>query len=363
MIQLIYNSLTLNRDRFDRNEASASFYQLSRMLSAGVALDEALNDLSHEDTSRSCQRRWKNVARSVGAGNTLSSALSARGYTKDNTIIALLVAGESSGELDVACESVYQYLHWHSSLQRRMVTLLIYPLFSVVVLLLVMGFLFVSVVPSLESYLLSTGSALPWHTRVLLDMSGWMKSHYLICISLCAAVLLIVLILWVKNPGVRKLIDRCLQRMPILGSVITRLILSRYIRCVAQLYSCGVTLEKAMLNAEGTITNVFIHSELASARKSVLNGATLAESMRAVTVLPALFKRLIAVGENSGKLGEIFTLLAEQQSADAQTAIERVEQLIAPFILLFIGSMLLWIVVSVLGPVYSAAIATAIGAL
>lgn len=363
MIQLLYNRLAAYQDRFSREEAASGFYQLSRMLSAGVPLDEALDDLSQEGASRSCRHRWKNVSRSVGAGTSLSSSISGKGYTTDNTIIALLVAGELSGELDAACDSVYQYLQWHMSLQRRVVTLLIYPLFSVLILMLVMGFLFVSVVPSLEGYLLSAGGQLPWHTRMLIDVSNGMKNHYLLISCLGVAGTGIVFSLRLTCSGIRRVIDGCVQRLPLLGLIITRLELSRYVRCVAHLHSNGVVLEKALYSAEAIIGNSYILAELASVRESLISGKTLAESMRGVTILPALFKRLVSVGERSGTLDEVLTFLAEQQSSLAESSINRIEQLIAPAALLVAGSMLLWIVMSILGPVYKTAIVTAIGAI
>jgi len=114
--------------------------------------------------------------------------------------------------------------------------------------------------------------------------------------------------------------------------------------------------------AEGVVSNRVLRAELLNVRISVVAGTTLEQSMRDVPILPSLFTRLVAVGERTGQLATVLTQIGEHQSAAADASIRRLEQLLGPLVLSCVGVMLLWIVVSVLAPVYNMAIATVVRA-
>ncbi|MFK7995226.1 MAG: type II secretion system F family protein [Granulosicoccus sp.] len=339
-----------------------AFFQLSRMLSAGVSLSDALDDLASLDKQGRRHLSWGSVADLVSSGQSLSQALVAKPGSKDQTIIALLKAGEAGGQLDSACEAIYEYLKWHHDLRQRLFTLLIYPLFSLCVLLAVTGFLFVSVVPSIKGFLMASGDALEWHTRALIGFSDWMNRYYVTALLVGIAVTLLLFVLQVCSRRVRTFFDRCVIKLPVTGKLVVDLTLSRYALCCAQLYANGVALETSMALAEGTIRNRTIRSDLQTARIMLVSGSTLADSFKTVSMLPPLFTRLVYVGETAGQLAEVLTQIGGHQSSTAEASIKRTEQLLGPMLLMIVGSMLLWIVISMLAPVYTMAIATVVGA-
>ncbi len=362
MIQTQHGTISVKRHRLRSDAKSIAFLQLSRLLTAGVALTDALDDLADADDSRVSRRLWAEVGYKVKSGQALSRALEASGFSAEKTVLALLRAGESSGDLDKACRAVNEYLQWHHNLRRRLITLLIYPLFSLGVLTGVTGFLFISVVPSIQGFLISTGGELQWHTRALLAVSTWMSQHYAMALLLVTFFAFAVSLLTLFSLRVRMMTDALILQTPLFGSVVIDLSLSRYARCCAQLYASGVALETSLELAEATVPNRVVCAALTSARHSMVSGTSLAESMQQTRVLPSIFIRLIAVGERSGQLASVLTQLSVQQSATAEASIKRMEQMIGPSLLLVVGAVLLWIVISVLGPVYNMAIATVVGA-
>jgi type IV pilus assembly protein PilC len=113
-----------------------------------------------------------------------------------------------------------------------------------------------------------------------------------------------------------------------------------------------------MALAEATVHNKSISSELARVRQLLVNGMSLGESMQQVSVIPAVASRMMHIGESSGQLAQVLYTVSEHTRQTADVSIKRLEQMIAPLLLLFVGLILLWIVVSVLGPVYNLAIDT-----
>lgn len=362
MIQVQKRTVHSQHHRRCVDVKSVAFLQLSRLLAAGVSLTDALDDIRDAEGGRVSRRLWHDIGLAVRSGQYLSEALLESGFSAEKTVLALLRAGESSGDLEKACRAVNEYLQWHQNLRQRLITLLIYPLFSLAVLTGVTGFLFVSVVPSIQGFLTSAGGDLQWHTVALLAVSSWMSQHYGVAIVLGTVSISIVTGLALLNQHVRILFDALFLKIPVVGDVIIELSLSRYSQCCAQLYSSGVALESSLELAEETVSNGVVRTTLASARRSMMSGVSLADSLRVTKVLPSMFVRLIAVGERSGQLTAVLHQLGEQQSVNAEASIRRLEQLIGPALLLVVGSVLLWIVISVLGPVYNMAIVTVVGA-
>lgn len=343
-------------------EMVTAFYQLSRLLGAGVVMSDALEEVARASGTRDGRNQWARVARKVSSGNDLSESLRAVFPNIDNTIVALIRAGEASGKLEHACQAVSDHLKWQYELRQRLVTLLIYPLFSVCLLLLVTGFLFVSVVPSVKGFLVSAGGELEWHTQLLIDTSSLFSQFYLHGLISVAISVAVVSTLMYVSLSMRTWADNMILVVPVIGTLVKELSLSRYAHCCSQLYSSGVSLERSLELAEAVVGNLIINSELCTVRRKMVGGTSLTESMRKMSTLPAIVSRMIYIGENSGQVAQVLSMLAVQLSTSADASIKRIEQLIAPVIMMFVGFVLLWIVVSVMGPVYNMAISTVLEA-
>lgn len=345
-----------------RTELATAFYQLSRYLQVGVSLTDALDDVSSGSARSAIKHYWVHIRALVESGEPMSAALSLSGACDDSTVVAIIKAGEANGELHNACESAYQYLRWHLELRQRIATLLVYPLFSLCVLIAVAGFLLISVVPAIRGFLLSTGETLEWHTLALLGLSEWIREYYLILASVAAGVLSSVYMLLCISTGVRQRLDALILKLPLFGALLTDLLISRYAHCCAQLFRSGIALETSLQLAEETVDNGTLRAQLAVVRQQVVGGDSLAFALSKVPVVPAMFTRLVAVGERTGQLSTVLVQVGEQQRQSAEASISRLEQLVGPVLLMCIGSILMWIVISMLGPVYKLAISAVVAA-
>ncbi len=344
-----------------RTQLLVNFYQLGCLLRANVSLVEALDDVATSERKAVAARCWKTIAGKVRTGSNFSQALSTIDIGLDKTALALVRTGEANGHLDQACASVHHYLKWHCATRNRIVTALVYPLFSLVVSLAVIGFLLVSVVPSIEGFLVSANAQMSWHTRLLIEISAWVRQHYQSILAIVSSLVIFTAIAMNFSSSVRVLLDVIVLKIPLFGKVVLDLSLSRYTQCIAQLYGAGISLESAAQISEQAVSNRHTRSQLIEARKRMISGDSFAHALSLQPLFPVLFIRMIGVGELSGQLVAVFDQIAEQQQTDAATTLSRVEQMIGPTLLLIVGSVLLWIVISALGPVYNMAIGTAIG--
>jgi len=238
-----------------RNDLCLSFFQLTQLLNAGFGIERAIHDLADLDVASSVRRLWLDISSRINSGQSLPDAMQHHQDAFDQTSIALIDAAHVNGQLSLACQSIHEYLQWQLDARSRMRTALIYPVFSLSVLLSVIVFLLVVVVPSMKGILLSGEASIAWHTQGLLWLSDWL-TQYLLHSMVAASVLVGITHLCVKTlPTMRLIWDSLVLRLPLIGSLIVNLSLSRYSRCCAQLYGSSVSLERSLLLAEATVSN------------------------------------------------------------------------------------------------------------
>lgn len=346
--------------RYKPESVSESMYQLAQLLHAGVAVADALDDLHAMERCWALRCVWLDLAKAVKSGASLSEAMKRWPQAFDSTVVALVHAGERSGALAASCESTNQYLSWHCRVKAKMLTLMIYPLFSFVIFKLVLVFLFAFVVPSIKDFLISGGVELPWHTVALIALSEWTQSFWIWIFAFLGFAAISVVLLSIYSDRSRLVLHSAMVRIPMLGGLIVDLSLSRYAHCSAQLYGRGIPLEESLKLSEQTVGNLKLRQQLATIRVAVVRGGGLADSMKHIACVPHFFKRMILVGESTGALERALTQVSEQQRQRSDATIERVQQLLAPVMLVAIGGCLLWIVISIISPVYSAAIDAAV---
>lgn len=333
-----------------------SFFHLTHLLKAGISPGEALLELSALEGHSKHRRVWGSVSAQVATGSSLSKALGSWPQVFDEVSVALVRAGEVSGKLGHACEQVCELNARHEQTRVRIVTALFYPLFAVVLLIGVIGFLFVSVVPSLEGFLLMNHAGIAWHTRSLLSLSGWLQLHGLSWLLGIALVTCSVLAARRYSRTCQLRTDRWMMALPLIGPIQSGLSLGRYARVSAQLYQSGIDLSDALLYSEALVSNTALRQELCQARGQMLAGSSLGSAMSSISCVSGSFKRLVVVGESAGALGKTLSQAGEQHELLAGIRMQRIEKLIGPVMLVIVGMCLLWLVISILGPVYGSAI-------
>jgi type II secretory pathway component PulF len=248
------------------------------------------------------------------------------------------------------------FLEWQQSIKARITTVLLYPVFALVIVFGVLGFLMVYLVPSLEGLLLSSGHEFPWHARVLLSLSQWIK-HYIfyavIVLCICLVVLCTARVAFYR---VRLFTDALLLRIPLYGTLILNLTLSRYCGICSKLYGSGIGLADAMEKSEASIKNRALNSQLRQTRMNILSGKSLSVALTTIPLLSNIHIQVLSAGEASGRLVEALARTGTQQRRVSEFKIERIEKMIGPAVLLVAGFALLWVVLSLLGPIYKNAV-------
>ena len=226
---------------------------------------------------------------------------------------------------------------------------LFYPVMLLRVGVMMVIFLLIVVMPRITSIFEGLKATLPLPTRILMGSSAWLRSH-LLSTGLSVLAGIFILVRFVRTR--RATLDRWALRLPRIGQLILATQVARFARTLGVLLSSGTPLQKAMEVSEAVVTSGPVREAVSRARGDLAEGLSLSRSLRETKVFPLLAVHMIAVGERSGKLEDLLIRLAEGYEQEVDQTIGTLTSLIEPVMILFIGGIVLFMVMSVLLPIF-----------
>ncbi|RAS17121.1 type IV pilus assembly protein PilC [Microvirgula sp. AG722] len=340
--------------RVSRRTQIDFFLQLEHLLGTGLPLLDALRELDDDSVDAAMRHVLAVMSQDLERGSTLSAAMRAHPRAFGPVIVALVEAGELSGELPVICARLSDMLRRDDEQRTHSIRLLMYPLFVAGVLLAVCVFLLLYLLPQLVGFLDSLGAALPWQTRLLIGTASAAERYG----PWLAALPLLTLASWRlachRFPPLLQHADRWRLALPLLGPIRHQIALSRFAAGFALLYSAGIPLLTVLERCEQLVGNRAVAAALADARRRVAGGSTLADALATGGLFPPRLRRLIRLGEQTGALGRMLAHADHGYQRDIRAGIDRLQRLIEPSLTVLLGLILAWVLSAVLSPLHSA---------
>jgi general secretion pathway protein F len=325
---------------------------LASLLEAGLTVEQALNALIEQAETERERQVLAALRGEIMAGSTIAKALEAFPGTFSELFRTLVNAGETSGQLALVLARLADYLEERHALASRLSLALIYPAIVLAVALVVMAALLAYVVPQVVQVYSHAREALPWLTRALIALSGFLKSTWpaWIVTALAAAALL----RWaLARPVPRARIHAFLLGVPVLGKVLRQLDSARLAATLSILVGSRVPILVALEAGGGVMTLVPMREALADAARGVREGMTLARALGATNAFPPVMVHLIAGGEATGRLDESLERAARQQQADLSTRLSAAVAVFEPALIAVMGALVLAIVLAILLPIFN----------
>lgn len=291
------------------------------------------------------------VSEEVRQGQTLSSALARFPDVFSPLYVSLVNSGEIGGALDAVLERLAEQAERDEALRSKVRAAFTYPAFVAVVGVGTVTFLMTFVMPRLSQLLGGLGQHLPLPTRMLLTVSGWMSSLWF---WVGAAIIVSAAALGWKLAGERGrlLRDRLILRLPVIGPLIQEVELARFARSFGLLLNQGVSVLKAMEVAAPVVYHRVIRTELAKIPDGLRQGAALSACLKDVSVSTPFLVNTVAVGEESGRVGEALAEVAAFYERNAERAVQAMASLLEPTLIVVIGLVVGFIVMAVLLPIF-----------
>ncbi len=335
-------------------------FHLTHLLRAGVPLLGALEEVATLEPRGAMQRVLTELQTAVANGSSLSKAMRNFPGVFNQEYVAVIAAGETCGRLPECLAHLEKSLRWQYGSLQRLQSLLIYPFFAFALLLVAVCFLLGYVVPSMVGFISQQGHQLPWHTRALLTLSDQVQRQGILWGVSTLTVVFTGMLVTRHNGKARLLRDQMVLQSGPLGRLLCQLMLARFTHTVSLLCRSGIEFVDAWNTSIPVVKNCALQRELRHASEKILLGNSVADALQSVRWIPSTLTRLTAAGESAGALGAALTQASQQLYMSARYSLDRVEQMLNPILLCIIGGLMLWVVVSILGPVYEMVLAVGI---
>lgn len=338
--------------RVTRKDLITFCFDMEQLSRSGVPLLDGLRDLRDSIENPRFREVLATLIEDMEGGKMLSQSMTALPAVFDGVFVSLVRAGEQAGRLTEVFENLGNTLKWQDELAAQTQRLLIYPALVLLTVVAVFVFMLVYLVPQVVGLLKTMGIALPPQTRALIFVSNAVIAYWPAIFGVPVAAGVAVIVTVRRSPRARYLWDYAKLHLPIVGSVLQKIILSRFANFFALMYRSGITILDALQSAEDIVGNRVLADGLARAREQINAGERLTDAFQNLGSFPPLVIRMLRMGENTGALDTALMNVTYFYNRDVKEAVDKGLALLGPALTLLLGGLLAVVMWSVLGPVY-----------
>ncbi len=342
---------SLRREHLNGQELALLTRQLAVMVDSGLPLEETLRSVAEQAEAPRLKRVLTAVRSRVLEGHSLNAALAEHPHSFAEYYRAAVSAGEAAGRMGPVMDRLADFMEQRQALQQRVMLALFYPATLTVVSIAVVIGLLTYVVPEIVQVFDRMGQALPWITRAMIAVSGFLRTWGPALLVVLAAAL-IGTRLMLRVPALRLRFAAGVLRLPLLGRLMKGLDEARFTGTLGTLVGAGVNLVDALRVAARVVGNPHLRAGFEAAAERVREGAALNQALRRERLLPAMSLRLIASGEAGGELGAMLERAATLQERALQNTVAVLLGVFEPALILSMGGAVLVIVLAILMPIF-----------
>ncbi len=331
--------------------------QFGTMVNAGLPLIQCLDILATQSESKALSKSVGTVKTDVEGGATLSDALRKHPKVFDDLYVNMIHAGEVGGLLDTVLTRLAKHIEKAMKLKGQIKSAMVYPISILGVAIIVITVLMVWVIPIFEKMFkeMSGGKmGLPGPTQLVIDMSNFIQSSIIFIVAGMIGAGYGVK-KYYGTPKGRLAIDKLLLKLPIFGDLIRKASVAKFTRTLGTLITSGVPLLEGLSICAKTSGNKVIEEALVGARSSISGGKTISEPLAKSGVFPPMVTHMIAVGESTGALDAMLGKIADFYEDEVDQAVAALTSLLEPLMMVFLGSIVGFIVIAMYLPIFQMA--------
>lgn len=326
--------------------------QLATLIKANIPLVDALTAVSEQVENPALAEAVADCKNMVNEGQSLHKSLAKYPDIFNNIYVSMAEAGEMSGTLDIILLRLAEFTEAQAELRQRLSSAMTYPIIMLVVITLVIFGLFTSVLPKIlmifESF---PDISLPWYTQAIASVSQVFVNYwYFFAGFIVISVLLFIN--WKNSTEGKKSWDGISLKLPLMGEIIKMVAISRFTRTLATLLNGGVPMLNALDIVRNVVNNHVIARAIDEARGNISEGESIAGPLRKSGHFPPLVVHMVNVGEKTGDLENMLTLVADAYDFQVKSKVDSITSLLNPIMTLLIGVVVFIIVISIIVPMF-----------
>lgn len=325
--------------------------QLATMVHAGLPLLEGIKVMTNQVENPGFKEILREVKNDVAAGATFSEALGKYPKVFGEMYVNMIAAGEQAGVLDEILDRIVKIKEKDENTKSKVKSAFTYPVIIVFIAITVVGFLTTFVFPKFIKLFIQNNVSLPLPTQILFSFSNFVRGNwYFIAGAFILAI--IGLKKYRDTPKGRYVTDRIILNLPMIGDLVQKVVLGRFARTLASLYSSGVKILKSLEIVKKSITNVIIITWMDKVQEGVKKGESLAEPMQRTGRFPPMLVQMVATGEKTGAVSEMLLEIANAYDVEVDYTVKTVTDAIEPILIVFMGIIVGFTALSLFLPMF-----------
>lgn len=338
-------------DRITNKDLITFFIHLEQLERAGVPLLDSLSDLKDFSDNQKVREVATDLYESVKGGKLLSEAMEKHTKVFDQVMISLVRMGEKTGGLQSAFKNIYENLKWSDEIKRKTVKAIRYPLFSLFILFVVTAIMLKLVVPKVMGFIIDQGIPVPSYTHALIATSDFVEAYFFDFLVICVVFYILVKI-FSKNKSVKYKVDEVKLKMPLLGSIITKIEMSKFTRFFGVTFASGIPILECLQISGDIVKNTVLREDIRRVEEDVSDGKSVYNALAASKYFPGMVLRMFKVGEESGNMVDAMENIQYFYSMEINDSIDKIIGTLQPSIIFTMGGLMAWVILAVFGPIY-----------
>ncbi len=326
---------------------------LAAMLKAGLALSRALSVAERQNSNPAVKRILHSVRDDVETGKQFNEALAAHPKAFSPLYVAMVRAGEESGGLAEALETLSLQLERSSNLKKKVRGAMIYPAIVIAAMGIIGVLMLIYVVPTLTATFRELDVELPLATRTLLSISDFLSQNTILALVLIVMFTVGIIGIY-RLPQGRRAVEWMLIHMPVIGGLVKQVNAARTARTLSSLLRAGVDVVQALSITGDVVQNSFYRTVIASAAADVEKGRPMSEVFIENEYLyPVLVGEMMAVGEETGQIANMLEEIADFYESEVERQTKDLSTIIEPILMVVIGAAVGFFALAMIAPIYS----------
>src|SRR4051812_23984437 len=326
--------------------------QLATMMKAGVPLLQSFDIVGRGNPNASVTKLLNDIRNDIETGTSLSAAFRKYPLYFDNLYCNLVEAGEAAGILEALLDRLAIYMEKTEAIKSKIKSALMYPIAVIVVAFVVVAVIMIFVIPAFKQVFTSFGADLPAPTLFVIAMSEVFVKWWWLIFGGIGGGFYFFMQAWRRNEKVQLFMDRLMLKLPLFGALIYKSVIARWTRTLSTMFAAGVPLVEALDSVGGASGNLVYAAATAKIQQEVSTGTSLTAAMTNANVFPTMVLQMCSIGEESGSIDHMLGKAADFYEAEVDEMVAGLSSLMEPIIIVFLGTLIGGIVVSMYLPIF-----------
>ena len=334
------------------DEVAGAIRQLSILIRSGVPLVESLTGLSEQAKSPVFAQALQRITIDVSHGAALSESFEKHPRIFPSLAVEMARVAETGGSLAESLGKLADHMEKGAEIARKVKGALAYPIVVLCISFLTVLVMVTFILPRFTKLFDKMGAKVPWTTQLLITISNVTTTYWYLFIG-GAIALFFLTRKYLSTPAGRRNYDTNILRLPLVGDVITKVVLSRVLACMSTLLASGVPMTRTLEIAGAAANNEIVKDALHKASADVADGDATSQSLKTAEIFPPLVLQMVASGEKTGELPTMLEYVCTLFDRETEAKVKSLTSIIEPIMIVVLGIIVGFIAMSVIVPIYS----------